>query len=469
MSTAKSPVEWVACPDCGQAIGYRAQYRGRRGHCQACGHEFRLPGQGAPEYVGFACTLCATRLTARNCDVGKQMKCPDCGTRTRVPPPELPPPPSIPHAMQGEQYELWGVDEAPLPEELIRRQKPHHRFECGKCRTPMYATTEQLGKRFICPDCGTRTRAEQAEDPDGRGVTPPPYDDGDLELDEASAPTPRPVPTPIAVLEAQKHEAARANRDERRQRKRRRETRTSQPRCPLLQRVFAMLATSEVVARWLALSVGLLAVGTFAAPVFAGDASAGGGFGAIAAICFLAVACILGCLWLGAAAAVWLALVTESADGHDRLHDPPSVVFLDWMGEAPYVVVAASASLAAGWATTSLLSPLEVSAAPFSYVGAAFVVFPFALLSALEEGSPLGVFSAGLAATLWRRPHMWLLFYFETLVLAAGVGWAVMAMVGRGQLAILAAVPLALAGTFLYFRLLGRLGWWLATRHTEPT
>ena len=78
------------------------------------------------------CRVCQTLMYGRLDQVGKPIKCPDCGAQTIVlPPPQPVKPKKQPAALEGEQYELWGVDEAPSvaehaggPAEVHRRRLP---------------------------------------------------------------------------------------------------------------------------------------------------------------------------------------------------------------------------------------------------------------------------------------------------------------------------------------------------------
>ena len=72
--------------------------------------------------------------------VGKKLKCGDCGRLNVVPPPPPPKKPNIPAALEGEQYELWDADEQPLPSELVAHQPKYIAVTCRKCATLMYAT-----------------------------------------------------------------------------------------------------------------------------------------------------------------------------------------------------------------------------------------------------------------------------------------------------------------------------------------
>ena len=152
MTVPSSPLV-VACPTCGERLGVRAADIGKRGKCRKCGAVFRIAGKGGaveaakpqaaqsdggakteappqPTTVTFPCSLCQTRITAAVANVGKAVKCPDCGRRNVIPPPTPVAAPKTPAAMSGEQFDLWGVDEAPNPEELAARTPTLHPVVC---------------------------------------------------------------------------------------------------------------------------------------------------------------------------------------------------------------------------------------------------------------------------------------------------------------------------------------------------
>jgi hypothetical protein len=99
------------------------------------------------------------------------------------------------------------------------------------------------------------------------------------------------------------------------------------------------------------------------------------------------------------------------------------------------------------------------------------ILFPFALLSTLLEGSPFAVVSFHLARSFGRGAGVWLLFYAQTLVIAGLVGavaWTVWHSLNLrpGDEATLFWLlgPLAIAALFIDMRLLGRLAWWITER-----
>ena len=88
--------------------------------------------------------------------------------------------------------------------------------------------------------------------------------------------------------------------------------------------------------------------------------------------------------------------------------------------------------------------------------------FPVVLLSMLEIGSLSGVFSIRFALALVKRPGAWLLFLLESsLVVAIAIVVAAI-LVQISLWMVLLAAPVLLGATFVYFRLLGRLAWWIA-------
>ena len=105
-----SSLRFVVCPECATKLQVRADDAGRRGQCRQCGRIFQialdLRQMGAkperaskpmqPTTVTFACELCETRLTARLADVGRPVKCPDCGRRNVIPQPTAAPRPKTP-------------------------------------------------------------------------------------------------------------------------------------------------------------------------------------------------------------------------------------------------------------------------------------------------------------------------------------------------------------------------------------
>jgi len=456
MSMPLSPTELFICTGCGATLPVDAEHAGRKCRCGRCGKIATVPGPNAdepelppeqPKNVSFSCRVCETRLMARTADEGRKAKCPDCGALTVVPPPPKARPPQVPQAMHGQQYGLWDVDDAPLPAELAARQPKFFPVYCTVCDTLMHATARQVGAKLTCPDCGAKTVVKEppAERPVESALVP---DGEEYQLDEASAPGPRPVPAALKKLEAEKTPDKKETGEPSQRR------RPKCPKVPLVQGVWPMLLRSPVPAWWMGLSVPLMLVAVLASQAFV-SIEAGNPF---VMVCSVAAACILGSLWISAAGALWLSILTESSEGNDRLYNPPSPVFLDWLLQATYLVIASAVAGIPGWAIGQVVPQAGLALA----IGGWLVGFPVLLLSALEAGSPLAIFSPRLAASVFRRFGYWLLFYLESTLLIGAGGLAAGTLVFVSPWFALAAVPLCVGVAIVYFRLLGRLAWWLA-------
>ena len=173
MAATKPQLLSVDCPACGAHYDVPLSMAGKLGNCASCGAKIAVPEISAadtnptagfddepvptePQYIGVECRVCQTRMYGRPDQVGKEVKCPDCGARTIVPPPPPPKRKKIPAAMEGEQYELWDADEQPLPSQLAAAQPQYIAVRCKHCDTLMYATEKQVGQTIACPDCGKR-------------------------------------------------------------------------------------------------------------------------------------------------------------------------------------------------------------------------------------------------------------------------------------------------------------------------
>ncbi len=422
-----------------------------------------------PALVTFACSLCETRITARVADVGRKVECPDCGRKNVIPPPPKPKKANRPAALDGEQIGVWGVEDKTW-EPGFATAAALHPVPCRLCETLMYATEEQIGRELKCPDCGALTVAKRFVPPKRKG--PRPVIAGkEYQLDPASAPEPRPSAIPISLRDAELHEHARATTvgpDGRLIVQKVEYKRPELPAAPLIQGVWRMLLTQEVVARWVMMSILFGFAGWFLGSALI--PAVGGVAQGIMAVFMAAIGAGLTVLWLTFAAPTCLTIVGESAEGHDRVHDPPAWSPLEWMGESFQLATAlAAAGLAGALPTWGLAWGFDKAGMPLPWqvvaavaVAGPFLVFPLALLGTMLENTPLGVVSPRLLATVVRRPGRWLLFYAEMAALtaaAAGLAFAAM-LAGPTGLTLLPLI--AMGALVVAMRLLGRLAWWIS-------
>ena len=352
----------------------------------------------------------------------------------------------------------------------------------------MYATDAEVGKLVKCPDCGHRNLAKQreAKRPTPQVMVP----DGDeYQLDEASAPISTYVYTPVEEREKQFRAAARARLGVREPEvetepefqhetprgkgkapgkipESRRSVAPADPRrpaVPVVQGVLRMMFTAEVMLRWMGLSA-VLTVMLF----LIWNVVNAVGNAAVAFMPLFAGGCMLAGAWVMSAAPLLLAVTTQSTDGADELHDPPSWMAFD-IAEAAFVVMAVMISALPAWlaAKAATALPLEQQLA----IGAAvwLAIFPFVILSALEQGSAFAIFSPRVAASLLRCFVPWFVFYVASLLLVAGAGALAWAMLNNQSFLAKLPIPwLAVALILVYMRMIGRLGWWIADVMPPP-
>ncbi len=470
MSMPLSPTKLLTCDGCGAVLPLGGTRPGGKCRCGRCGkilivpleepeEDFSYPSRPEPEpefeptpkSVGFHCRVCDTHLSARTADVGKRAKCPDCGVLTVVPPPPKVRRKKPPRAMHGQQYGLWGVDEAPSPSELAARQPKYYPVFCRVCDTLMHAQAKQAGAKLTCPDCGAKTVAPPppVEKPKPSVLAP---DGTEYQLDETQETPDRPTFVPYQVRRLAEQE----QREE--QQLQEYYERPELPYMPLLQGVSRMLRRSPLPQCIFALAFALALEVWFIANAMANVQ----GMALMIVLVAYATTAFFGALSFMAASAAWLAVLKESSEGNDRLYEPPSMIFVDWAAECFYVLFASAMALAPGMLAWKFIPALPLELGPLLAAASWLLLFPVFLLSQLENGLSLEFFSPKLAGTLLKRPGQWLLFYAESVVLLGGCTAAIIGLQILSPVLVVVSVLLASVASFLYFRLLGRLGWWLA-------
>ncbi len=332
-----------------------------------------------------------------------------------------------------------------------RRKVRRFGITCGVCDTRLDVSEDDIGTTVICPDCDTPILVEPP--PPEKKLAEVDWDavEGDeLKLAEAE---------PLDVYKEMAVEAeARAEKEEEEELKRKRKTPTQLPRNPLKTNVFRCFA------HWRAWA--FVAAIAAADALFLGAVALSASIGEENAVAGTLLGVVIGgstAVIAGVVSGYFGAVVlTDSAEGWDEFQELAPFDFWEWLGEAIFVAMAVVYSLL----PVSLLAILSAVGLPAWVIGIGsilswFALFPIVLLSMLENASLAGPYSRKIWSSLRRHPRPWKWFYG----LAAGIviPVALLTIVPLpGWLLPLLAVAMAVV-TVAYFRILGRLAWWLAS------
>ncbi len=250
-------------------------------------------------------------------------------------------------------------------------------------------------------------------------------------------------------------------------RKKRRAPRIVLPPRPFLAGTFGFPFSQGVRGRSIALAVMAIVVGFLARESATLVASGDGKLSFLGAI-FIVLTVMGSAVFLAFGGACAVAIVSDTANGCDRIARWPGAVFLDWIGESLLVVCGFAAAAAAGVGVGWLLRETGRQNDGVAAL-AAFLLFPVVLLSMFDNESMFDPLSSRVCRTFWVCPDAWGAFYAcAALVVGAAATILAIALPGGPAWGILlsgAAVALAWLVTF---RLLGRLALACAVRSAPP-
>ncbi len=239
----------------------------------------------------------------------------------------------------------------------------------------------------------------------------------------------------------------------------RREVAPPPPRWTFFSGVFTFPWREGVHARWVYMSVGFTAMALIGI-VLKWLVSSLAGFGGGVALAFFTLPIIwVTMMTLSLSAACCLAVLESTAAGLDRVEAWPDPQWKEWMAQMIYLGWIGAIPLAASYGLAQLMSLAGVEVR-LALPGFFFLLYPIALMSALEANSYWVPLTLPILMSLFRWWWAWLLFYLLTALLAAGLAAVfIFAIESSQDLLLVALGPLTAAAALIYFRLLGRLAW----------
>jgi len=412
--------------------------------------------------VKVFCPVCQELLEAVPAEAIQRLPCPLCGSEVVVP--------SRAHAAMATarkriptpeeigEYAIAAPVETPQPAAASHAAaSPAQstgltaKIPCPNCKKKVGTRLEERPKRVNCPHCGVLV------DVPARGgavagpvAGTPPASTSSKPAPTAEPPAPSPKQPPPRPAPAGNVFDAMAG------------VRIAEidppPRWTFFSGVFQLPFRGQALPRWALLSAGftlLCLIGALAHWLAQGDPTR---------LVVRLVLLGLPSLWIALlsasyGAALALAIIEGTAAGNDRLHAWPEPNWREWL--IPLIAAAWIAALCAslGYGLGRLLE-LAGLPAVWSMAACSVVLFPAAVLCALESGQVLLPFSVPVLRSIPRWWWAWGLFEVlgaMVLCLPAVVGWLLFDV--SRLAAALAAGPLLAACLMIYARLLGRLGW----------
>jgi DNA-directed RNA polymerase subunit RPC12/RpoP len=416
-------------------------------------------------YLPVKCSLCRTVMYATPEEVGSELTCPDCETSTVVPPLETMPaekPLSEEElAKRGDEYSL--LDGVGQPSrDMEEAWQPYIGLKCSVCGTRLLATRSQIGEEIACPDCNKSTvvRAPRPEPPRSAPEI-------DRTQQYESAPPPKEPDYSPVLLDVVKRAEQRLKEED----KWNKETPSeplrfrSPPGWLFTRGVLTFPFYPGVWTRWIVLSVCLVG---FSLLFSLGQYLMSDKFSVTTYFLGLAIqalSLILAGVCIPMIFPILLAVVQETGEGNDRIQTWPELEWIDAILESLYILNSLAISGLPGVLLASYLQAPPLPAVLIAH-GSALLLFPFALMSALDTGSPWTPFSLPVLKGIPTTCGAWIRFYFaSTALLAILFVVAYFAPIYGGYLGIVLVAGLLVPTLMLYFRLLGRLAWFCS--HTS--
>lgn len=434
------------------------------------------------------CPLCETLAYVRADQMGKKIRCSDCGREFTVRSRSIAVSSSEPttlHYEGGSTYSLSGEN----PGKGKDPNKDLVRVICRRCGTVMYAPKSMIGQTKSCPDCDYenpivgKTEEEilleqkiQPKIQEGYGVSSPNVEDRPAAFPKRSILLHRNTDDEDDEEDDEEWGSSQGSRIKRevlpgvtarREGDRIILETPKPPRCAMIRGVFRPLLDGEVWRRLLILSIldGIILalVATFLVPVFAsGEVQ---GIGAIIIIPVLALTCVplIFTLWLFSV--LLMSLFLSGTNGEKKVEEwveeslGGGILLAFWMIGTGFI------SIAPGMGILFFQPDLDPLIRLFIICSSFIILFPFLFLCIMQtEGSSL---TRNISLSFLNRTGSWITFIFMSLILISPILF--FPRLDHNETTFW--IVFGLCFHFLpviYMILLGRLAW-IITSENQPT
>lgn len=330
-----------------------------------------------------------------------------------------------------------------------KKKKVYIAAYCKVCNTRVTPKAKFAGRRIKCPDCFTSIQIPKLEEHRAQQEAAKlrePAQPEEHEPYSLNAPIEGPELPPVSVFEEQAK-----IRNVRK--------RPKPPKRPFLSNVFQFpWSDAGTLARWGMISGGLSLAGFFGALILM-LVSMGGLGGAIPGL-FLVTAQMVVLTWtLSYATSCAFTIIQDTGAGLNKVEGWPDGGVQEWLSDLLAVVFVFFASGLVSYLMGYALQPITGMIGPPTLIIHG-LLFPSALLSALDADSILVPYSEMTIRSLRRIPGKWLqmLSLYFCVWLAAGAILIPLFMLNP-MVAGIACGPVIAAGIFISARLIGRQAW----------
>lgn len=513
----------VTCPRCDTRNAVRTSDSGKEVRCEMCHTRFVAPplvekrptpagGHNRGNFTGYGvsgsdpgtatkkspklrefaveCSLCSTRMTFREDQVGKQARCPDCYTQLVVPPaPPLPTKAKTTtetYAVSSEEPpERPGGDKSPAGYAFItRRSQAGPLFSADEVEgTSSGADDRPAGTDPGHPRGAQRPGAAPRQDNLLAGNWGAPGESstnvrrtgrwknevapsGPAAGAPADAHAHTRKPERKRTPEPEEHKLSRAQKNAQRMEAKREgsaaiddpraDTPAHVPSLPMLSDIYNVpIQSAAAIFRWFVLTflfeivataMGLTVILVAKMPP--------------AIFYMIPIIVLFGLLAGGYAAGCMRAIVVDTANGAREIHDWNDWDMRNWLFSFFQFLIPALLVFSLGMFAAKSL-PIPEDAVLYVALGITAIIFPWNYLSVIEENSNLVVISPLVARSFVSSPFAWLSFHVQTGLMLGGCIAAYQAIeaVTSTMTALQIIAPVTAAATFIWARLAGRLLW----------
>ena len=431
-----------------------------------------VPTNDKAKQFRVPCRLCGTALFATEDQVGTFLTCPDCETKTEVPPPqktlssknETAPLPPV--SFEGDTAFDIAAPSNVVAENLVP-------VICHLCGTRMYAAELQIGQFKTCPDCGRQTKIKAV--PKHQMTTTSTISSDAYGISNAGESAPRPVLrtlTDYRRVEGSLDQQLHAERYRNKQTSRRSFERPPLPKRPFTERFFVPFGHfSTWLHPMLFVAVGPLGMMMLWSGVWATE---GHPIGVIITGPFVFLMCVAALGYLVSFAVQFYGITSS---GMDEIEFEGELVPFDYFITGLWLLTFLFVSVLPGLLIGNILcqsldlitdSPVTAFLVIYVMIRVSHLLFfPIFFLSSMESGSMFALLAKNTIISFWHQPFAWFRFYLLTGMLFVFFDlcfiFAPICLAPNNNLmsCVLIAVFFFLFAVQLlfFFRLLGRLAW----------